>query len=67
MKETKNSKDWWESVPSEYRLRILDPDGWDRQNLQYSLYEELITKDEFKHRLSSSTIQCDISFFTAEW
>lgn len=65
--ETKTSKEWYDLVPSEYRLKILDPDGWDRSNFQFSFYEELITKDEFKKRISSSTIQCDRRFFIAQW
>ena len=65
--ETKTSKEWYDLVPSEYRLKILDPDGWDRSNFQFSFYEELITKDEFKKRISLSTIQCDINFSIAQW
>ena len=65
--ETKTSKEWYDLVPSEYRLKILDPDGWDRSNFQFSFYEELITKDEFKKRISLSTIQCDRNFFIAQW
>lgn len=35
---------------------IVDPDGWDRNNYQYSFCEELITKKEFNNRLMKSTI-----------
>jgi hypothetical protein len=55
--ETKTSAEWEELVPKKYNLTILDPDGWDRKNFQYSFYEELITKEEFKRRVSSSTVQ----------
>lgn len=34
---------------------VMDPDGWDRSNYQYSWFEELITKDEYYHRLMNST------------
>lgn len=65
--EKKTSKEWYDSIPSKYGLKILDPDGWDRQNYQYSFYEERITKNEFKNRLFPSTIQCCDKNFFAEW
>ena len=65
--EKKTSKEWYDLVPSEYRLEILDPDGWDRRNFKFSFYEELITKDEFKNRVLSSTIQCDRILSIAQW
>ncbi len=60
--EKKTSKEWEELIPDKYKLAILDPDGWDRKNYQFSFYEELITKEEFNRRLSSSTIHCNVSF-----
>ena len=36
--------------------KILDPDGWDRSNFQYSFYEEKIPYDEFIFRLLRSTV-----------
>ena len=65
--ETKTSAEWEELVPKKYNLTILDPDGWDRKNFQYSFYEELITKEEFKRRVSSSTVQCNIDFFNKNY
>ena len=65
--ETKTSKEWYNLVPKEHKLVILDPDGWDRKNYEYSFNEELITKEEFKQRVSKSTIQCRHSFFVSEW
>jgi len=56
--ERKTSKEWYDLIPDEYGLKILDPDGWDRENFQISFYEELITREEFKNRISLSTIQC---------
>jgi hypothetical protein len=37
-------------------LNIIDPDGWDRKNYEYSFFEELITKEEFDKRVGFSTI-----------
>ncbi len=65
--ETKTSKEWYDLVYKEHKLLILDPDGWDRKNYEYSFNEELITKEEFKQRVSKSTIQCRHSFFVSEW
>lgn len=50
--ETKTSEDW----STEVNYKILDPDGWDRTNYQFSFYEEMITKEEFDKRLFMSTI-----------
>jgi len=36
---------------------ILDPDGWDRSDYQYSFYQEKISRQEFENRLNVSTIQ----------
>lgn len=47
----KTSKEWAESMAFE----ILDPDGWDRSNFDYSFNQELISKDEFAKRLCRST------------
>lgn len=35
-------------------VRVLDADGWDRQNFVFS-WAELISEAEFDRRLSSST------------
>jgi hypothetical protein len=49
----KTSDEWLKDTD----YKILDPDGWDRTNYQYSFYEELITETEFYTRLYRSTIQ----------
>lgn len=49
--ELKTSVDWQKQVP----LLVLDPDGWDRLNFEYSWYEELITYEEFNNRAGKST------------
>lgn len=56
--ETKTSKEWMELIPEKYKLILLDPDGWDRKNYDYSFNEERITKEQFMDRLAFSTIQC---------
>lgn len=48
----KTSEEWRKDYPD---IVILDPDGWDRQNYDFSFNEELITKSEFECRLSMST------------
>jgi hypothetical protein len=35
---------------------IMDADGWDRMNYQFSFHEELITEKEYFNRLQKSTI-----------
>lgn len=48
----KTSNDWQKDYPS---IIILDPDGWDRQNYDFSFNEELVSQAEFLERLSMST------------
>jgi len=67
MKPKKTSKEWLEEVPKKYKLTILDPDGWDRKNFDYSFNQELITKKEFKMRVIHSTIGFDRSMLKEEW
>jgi len=62
----KTSKEWLEEVPKEYKLVIMDPDGWDRTNYEYSFNEELITKEEFRMRVSMSTIMCNLEMFNKD-
>ncbi len=52
--EKKTSAEWIKQKPY---LTILDPDGWDRKNFDYSFNQELITFEEFSRRLNVSTIQ----------
>ena len=58
IEELKTSEQWYELIPKEYGLIIYDPDGWDRENYQFSFFEELITKEEFKERVFNSTCLC---------
>ena len=51
----KTSENWYEEMPKETRPVIMDPDGWDRRNYQYSFYEEEITQSEFVGRFMMPT------------
>lgn len=50
--EKKVSSEWIK----EWHIKILDPDGWDRTNYDYSFNKEKITRLEFERRLCHSTI-----------
>lgn len=50
----KTSKEWTKDMN---KIKILDPDGWDRNNYNYSFNEEKITEEEFLFRLMRSTIE----------
>ena len=48
----KTSSEWIK----EYDCKIVDPDGWDGKNYNYSFNIEKITRKEFEFRLVTSTI-----------
>ena len=50
----KTSEKWAKKLLTD-DVVILDPDGWDRENFQYSFFEELITQEEFERRVRFST------------
>ncbi len=50
----RTSKDW---LSDNKFIEIIDPDGWDRTNYNYSFNEELIDFEEFNRRIMNSTIQ----------
>ncbi len=52
MENLRTSDKWQEEFPTP---RVMDPDGWDRKNYQYSWFEELISEQEYKKRVCSST------------
>jgi len=52
LKEKKTSEEWQKELPYP---KVLDPDGWDRTNYQYSWREELITAEEYFSRVMRST------------
>ena len=51
--ELKTSEEWQKQFPN---TKVIDPDGWDRKNYQYSWFEEKITLAEYITRLSRSTV-----------
>ena len=51
MEELKTSAQWAE----EKGVVVLDPDGWDRKNYDYSWNKEEIMEAEFERRKSEST------------
>ena len=52
MQEIKKTSEEWQKI---CKLLIYDPDGWNRQNFDYSWKEEKITREEFEHRMYFST------------
>lgn len=54
IEEKKASRDWHKILHTD--TIILDPDGWDRKNYEFSFNEELISKEEFERRLFYSTV-----------
>lgn len=50
--EKKTSQEWQLEFPNP---EVLDPDGWNRSNFQYSWFKEKITKEEYDKRLLTST------------
>lgn len=51
---TATSEQWYNQLHPDKKLIVMDPDGWDRQNYQYSWFEEKITREEFDNRLLHS-------------
>lgn len=51
----KRTSDEWQKIKT--NITVLDPDGWDRINFQYSWYEELITESEYDKRVLPSTVK----------
>lgn len=48
----KTSEEWQSIFPYP---KVIDPDGWDRKNYDYSWKEEKITLEEYETRRSHST------------
>lgn len=59
--ELRTSQDW-QKDPEYEGLTIMDPDGWDRKNYEYSFNEELITRTEFERRSGTSTCMMSREF-----
>jgi len=52
MADKRTSVEWQELYPYP---KVMDADGWDRKNFQYSWYEEEITYEEYRDRTMAST------------
>ena len=50
--DTKTSAEWQAVKPD---VKVLDADGWDRLNYDYSWNVERITEKEYNSRVSKST------------
>ena len=50
---TLRTSEEWNQI---FNIRIMDPDGWDRKNYDYSFKEEKISYEEFRMRVNRSTI-----------
>lgn len=55
----KTSHEWQSLFPT---TKVLDPDGWDRTNFNYSWYIESISKEEYDNRVLRSTAAIIPSF-----
>jgi len=55
------SEEW--SKEDDSGIKILDPDGWDRKNWQFSWHEEHITQREYENRRSFSTCRHPPKYF----
>lgn len=57
MMEKRTSQEWYDLLPETEKPIILDADGWDRKNFNYSWNIEKITEEEFNKRLMFCTVQ----------
>lgn len=46
----------WSKDPKFLDTTVLDPDGWDRQDFEFSWFQEKITASEYEYRMINSTI-----------
>lgn len=58
--EKRTSEEWMNILNKDNKFKLLDPDGWDRSNFNFSYYIEQITLEEFFNRLSVSTCSGNI-------
>ena len=49
----RTSEQWQRMKPDR---KVLDPDGWDRKNFDYSWFKQEITEEEYDQRVSRSTV-----------
>ena len=50
------TSDVWIKEDNYKHLTIMDPDGWDRQNFNFSFFNEEISEEEFNKRLMVSSL-----------
>lgn len=63
MTDLKTSGEWHSKLEVKYPgSYVMDPDGWDRKNYEYSFYEELISQEEFFNRFTQSTVAMSRTF-----
>jgi hypothetical protein len=60
----KTSKEWYDEIYPNREIVIMDPDGWDRSNWDYSWEEEQITENEFSMRVLRSTCMGSLQALT---
>ncbi len=48
----KTSEEWSKLMPE---VQVIDPDGWDRSDFEYSWHHEQITKEEYLRRRNLSS------------
>lgn len=51
----KTSEEWSKIVYPIYKFYVVDEDGWDRRNFEFSWFQEKIDLDEFKTRCQMSS------------
>ena len=52
--DIKTSEEWSQIINN---VQVVDPDGWNRSNFQYSWFEEKIPVEEYINRVEKSTIK----------
>lgn len=55
LSQPKLTSEQWQSLKP--GVKVLDPDGWDRKNFQWSWHKEEITEAEYQKRLAQSTVE----------
>lgn len=53
----KSGAEWYKELYPNNELKIMDYDGWDRGDFDYSWNEDKIDLKEFHHRLGECTVQ----------
>lgn len=61
----KTGKQWKDELYPQ--IKILDFDGFNRYNLNYSYEQELITEDEFQRRIGLCTIIVNDCPYPTQW